>query len=172
MTPRACRRIPLGASDGKPWRHVSVIVDTPHAHHRIGRGAVTGALVYCYDQASGRIDGYVFRAFAAMADLMKDAQFRRPDEIFDTEKTPDLGGVSVRGSLSSRRDDSSIGLEVCRLDRITSRSILQQECCIWQTATLEQAGGLSIPKRRLDPVYQDPGNPVDGGLVKQIIRKK
>jgi DNA-binding beta-propeller fold protein YncE len=38
--------------------------------------------------------------------------------------------------------------------------------------TLEDAGGLAVPKRRLDPVYQDPGNPIDGGLVKQIIRKK
>ena len=33
---------------------------------------------------------------AANAELMKDATFRRADEIFDTEKTVDLGGVRVR----------------------------------------------------------------------------
>ena len=38
--------------------------------------------------------------------------------------------------------------------------------------TLEHAGGLSPIKRLLDPVNPDPGNPIDGGLVKQIIRKK
>jgi len=32
----------------------------------------------------------------AMAELMKDAMFRRADEIFDTEKVLDLGGVRVR----------------------------------------------------------------------------
>lgn len=32
----------------------------------------------------------------AMADLVKDAQFRRADEIFDSEKTIDLGGVRAR----------------------------------------------------------------------------
>jgi glyoxylase-like metal-dependent hydrolase (beta-lactamase superfamily II) len=32
----------------------------------------------------------------AMADLMKDAQFRRADEFFDSEKILDLGGVRVR----------------------------------------------------------------------------
>jgi glyoxylase-like metal-dependent hydrolase (beta-lactamase superfamily II) len=32
----------------------------------------------------------------AMAELMKDAVFRRADEIFDKEKTLDLGGVRVR----------------------------------------------------------------------------
>jgi glyoxylase-like metal-dependent hydrolase (beta-lactamase superfamily II) len=31
-----------------------------------------------------------------MAELMKDAAFRRADEIFDTEKVLDLGGVRVR----------------------------------------------------------------------------
>jgi len=33
---------------------------------------------------------------AANAELMKDAVFRRADEIFDTEKTLDLGGLRVR----------------------------------------------------------------------------
>src|SRR5262249_32550998 len=33
---------------------------------------------------------------AAMAELVKDAQFRRADEIFDSEKTLDLGGVRAR----------------------------------------------------------------------------
>src|SRR5262245_41053447 len=33
---------------------------------------------------------------AAMAELVKDAQFRRADEIFDTEKILDLGGVRAR----------------------------------------------------------------------------
>lgn len=33
---------------------------------------------------------------AAMAELMKDAVFRKADEIFDTEKVLDLGGVRVR----------------------------------------------------------------------------
>jgi glyoxylase-like metal-dependent hydrolase (beta-lactamase superfamily II) len=33
---------------------------------------------------------------AAMAELMKDAVFRRADEIFDTEKTLDLGNVRAR----------------------------------------------------------------------------
>lgn len=33
---------------------------------------------------------------AANAELMKDATFRRADEIFDTEKTLDLGGLRVR----------------------------------------------------------------------------
>jgi len=32
----------------------------------------------------------------AMAELMKDSQFRRADEIFDSEKTLDLGGVRAR----------------------------------------------------------------------------
>jgi glyoxylase-like metal-dependent hydrolase (beta-lactamase superfamily II) len=32
----------------------------------------------------------------AMADLMKDARFRRADELFDSEKALDLGGVRVR----------------------------------------------------------------------------
>jgi len=32
----------------------------------------------------------------AMAELVKDAQFRRADEMFETEKTLDLGGVRVR----------------------------------------------------------------------------
>jgi len=32
----------------------------------------------------------------AMAELVKDAQFRRADEIFDSEKTLDLGGVRAR----------------------------------------------------------------------------
>src|SRR5262247_4642086 len=32
----------------------------------------------------------------AMAEIMKDAQFRRADEIFDSEKTLDLGGVRAR----------------------------------------------------------------------------
>jgi glyoxylase-like metal-dependent hydrolase (beta-lactamase superfamily II) len=32
----------------------------------------------------------------AMAELVKDAQFRRADEIFDSEKILDLGGVRVR----------------------------------------------------------------------------
>jgi glyoxylase-like metal-dependent hydrolase (beta-lactamase superfamily II) len=33
---------------------------------------------------------------AAMAELVKDAQFRRADEIFDSEKVLDLGGVRAR----------------------------------------------------------------------------
>jgi glyoxylase-like metal-dependent hydrolase (beta-lactamase superfamily II) len=33
---------------------------------------------------------------AGMAELVKDAQFRRADEFFDSEKTLDLGGVRVR----------------------------------------------------------------------------
>jgi cyclase len=32
----------------------------------------------------------------AMADLVKDAQFRKADEFFDTEKTLDLGGVRAK----------------------------------------------------------------------------
>src|SRR5215470_5134454 len=32
----------------------------------------------------------------AMAELVKDAQFRRADELFDSEKTLDLGGVRAR----------------------------------------------------------------------------
>src|SRR5262245_2758772 len=32
----------------------------------------------------------------AMAEIMKDSQFRRADELFDSEKTLDLGGVRVR----------------------------------------------------------------------------
>ena len=38
--------------------------------------------------------------------------------------------------------------------------------------TLEQAGGLAPVERRLDPINPDPGFPIDGGLVKQIIRKR
>jgi glyoxylase-like metal-dependent hydrolase (beta-lactamase superfamily II) len=33
---------------------------------------------------------------AGMAELMKDAQFRRADELFDSEKNLDLGGVRAR----------------------------------------------------------------------------
>jgi len=33
---------------------------------------------------------------AASAELMKDAQFRKADELFDSEKTIDLGGIRVR----------------------------------------------------------------------------
>ena len=38
--------------------------------------------------------------------------------------------------------------------------------------TLEEAGGLGPVERILHPILQDPGNPIDGGLVKQIIRKR
>ena len=38
--------------------------------------------------------------------------------------------------------------------------------------TLEHAGGLAPVERRLDPITQDAGNPIDGGLVKQIIPKR
>jgi glyoxylase-like metal-dependent hydrolase (beta-lactamase superfamily II) len=33
---------------------------------------------------------------AAMAEILKDASFRKADELFDSEKTMDLGGVRVR----------------------------------------------------------------------------
>jgi len=73
-----------------------------HAEHILGESAFPPSAKVIRARAQQRdIDDFgVQPNFAArspaMADLVKDAQFRRADEIFDSEKVLDLGGVRVR----------------------------------------------------------------------------
>jgi glyoxylase-like metal-dependent hydrolase (beta-lactamase superfamily II) len=73
-----------------------------HAEHSLGESAFpAGAKVIRARAQQQDMDEFGFQPnFAArspvMAELMKDATFRRADEIFDSEKVLDLGGVRVR----------------------------------------------------------------------------
>jgi glyoxylase-like metal-dependent hydrolase (beta-lactamase superfamily II) len=73
-----------------------------HSEHTLGEAAFPASAKLIRARAQQRdIDEFgVQPNFAtrseAMAELMKDAQFRRADEFFDSEKTLDLGGVRVR----------------------------------------------------------------------------
>jgi glyoxylase-like metal-dependent hydrolase (beta-lactamase superfamily II) len=73
-----------------------------HSEHALGESAFPASAKVIRAKAQQQdIDEFgVQPNFAtrspAMAELMKDAQFRRADEIFDSEKTLDLGGVRVR----------------------------------------------------------------------------
>jgi glyoxylase-like metal-dependent hydrolase (beta-lactamase superfamily II) len=73
-----------------------------HAEHALGESAfpanakVIRARAQQQDIEEFGIQPNFAARSAAMAELMKDAQFRRADEIFDSEKTLDLGGVRAR----------------------------------------------------------------------------
>jgi glyoxylase-like metal-dependent hydrolase (beta-lactamase superfamily II) len=89
---------------GKVSKNMQTFIVGTHFHseHILGESAFpAGAKVIRARAQQQDIDEFgVQPNFAtrspAMAELMKDAQFRRADEIFDTEKTLDLGGVHVR----------------------------------------------------------------------------
>jgi glyoxylase-like metal-dependent hydrolase (beta-lactamase superfamily II) len=73
-----------------------------HAEHVLGESAFppTARLIRARAQQQDIDQFGVQPNFAtrspAMAELVKDAQFRRADEFFDSEKNLDLGGVRVR----------------------------------------------------------------------------
>jgi glyoxylase-like metal-dependent hydrolase (beta-lactamase superfamily II) len=73
-----------------------------HAEHILGESAFPATAKIIRARAEQKdIDEFgVQPNFAArspaLAELVKDAQFRRADEIFDSEKVLDLGGVRVR----------------------------------------------------------------------------
>ena len=73
-----------------------------HSEHTLGEAAFpAGAKLIRARAQQQDIDEFGIQPnFAtrspAMAELMKDAQFRRADEFFDAEKTLDLGGVRAR----------------------------------------------------------------------------
>src|SRR5262245_38693089 len=73
-----------------------------HSEHVLGESAIPPSAKVIRARAQQQdIDEFgVQPNFAtrspAMAEIMKDAQFRRADEIFDSEKTLDLGGVRAR----------------------------------------------------------------------------
>jgi glyoxylase-like metal-dependent hydrolase (beta-lactamase superfamily II) len=73
-----------------------------HAEHILGESAfpATAKVIRARAQQQDIDEFGVQPNFAArsagMADLVKDAQFRRADEIFDSEKILDLGGVRAR----------------------------------------------------------------------------
>lgn len=73
-----------------------------HAEHILGESAFPASAKIIRARAQQRdIDeigiqpNFAARS-AGMAELVKDAQFRRADEFFDTEKVLDLGGVRAR----------------------------------------------------------------------------
>jgi len=73
-----------------------------HAEHTLGEAAFpsTAKIVRSRAQQQDMDELGIQPNFATrspgMAELVKDAQFRRADEIFDKEKTLDLGGVRAR----------------------------------------------------------------------------
>jgi glyoxylase-like metal-dependent hydrolase (beta-lactamase superfamily II) len=73
-----------------------------HAEHALGESVFprSAKVIRARAQQQDIDDFGVQPNFAArsagMAELMKDAQFRRADEIFDSEKSLDLGGLRVR----------------------------------------------------------------------------
>lgn len=73
-----------------------------HSEHTLGESAFpASAKVFRAKAQQQDIDEFGVQPnfatrSAANAELMKDAVFRRADEIFDTEKTLDLGGLRVR----------------------------------------------------------------------------
>jgi len=89
---------------GKVSRNANLYVVSTHFHaeHILGESAFPPSAKIIRARAEQQdIDEFgVQPNFAArspaMAELVKDAQFRRADEIFDSEKTLDLGGVRAR----------------------------------------------------------------------------
>jgi glyoxylase-like metal-dependent hydrolase (beta-lactamase superfamily II) len=89
---------------GKVSRHADIYIVATHFHseHTLGESAFppSAKLIRARAQQQdidefGVQPNFAARS-AAMADLVKDAQLRPADEIFDAEKTLDLGGVKVR----------------------------------------------------------------------------
>jgi glyoxylase-like metal-dependent hydrolase (beta-lactamase superfamily II) len=88
----------------KVSRNADIIIVSTHFHaeHTLGESAFPPTAKVIRAKAEQQdIDEFgVQPNFAArspaLAELVKDAQFRRADEIFDSEKTLDLGGVRAR----------------------------------------------------------------------------
>lgn len=89
---------------GKVSKNANIYLVATHFHseHTLGESAFPAAAKVIRARAQQQdIDEFgVQPNFAArspaMAELVKDAQFRRADEVFDSEKILDLGGVRVR----------------------------------------------------------------------------
>ena len=89
---------------GKVSKNADIYIVATHFHseHTLGESAFPSSAKVIRPRAQQQdIDEFgVQPNFAtrspAMAELMKDAQFRRADEIFDSEKILDLGGVRAR----------------------------------------------------------------------------
>src|SRR5262245_6816536 len=89
---------------GKVSKNANIYVVATHFHaeHILGESAFppTAKIIRARAQQQDIEEFGVQPNFAArspgMAELVKDAQFRRADEIFDSEKTLDLGGVRAR----------------------------------------------------------------------------
>jgi glyoxylase-like metal-dependent hydrolase (beta-lactamase superfamily II) len=89
---------------GKISRNAELFVVATHFHseHTLGESAfppsakVIRARALQQDIDEFGIQPNFATRSAANAELMKDATFRRADELFDNEKTLDLGGVRVR----------------------------------------------------------------------------
>jgi len=89
---------------GKVSRNADIFIVATHFHseHTLGESAFPpSAKVYRSRAQQKDIDDFGIQPnfatrSAANAELMKDATFRRADELFDTEKILDLGGIRVR----------------------------------------------------------------------------
>src|SRR5262249_20870182 len=89
---------------GKVSKNADLYIVATHFHseHTLGESAFPPSAKVIRSRAEQKdIDRLGVQAnFAtrspAMAELMKDSQFRRADELFDSEKMIDLGGVRVR----------------------------------------------------------------------------
>jgi glyoxylase-like metal-dependent hydrolase (beta-lactamase superfamily II) len=89
---------------GKVSSNADIYIVATHFHseHTLGESAFPpGAKVFRAKAQQQDIDEFGVQPnfatrSAAMAELMKDAAFRRADEVFETEKTLDLGGLRVR----------------------------------------------------------------------------
>src|SRR5262245_17970821 len=89
---------------GKVSKNANIYVVATHFHaeHALGESVFpsTAKIIRARAQQQDMDEFGIQPNFAArspgMAELVKDAQFRRADEIFDSEKTLDLGGVRVR----------------------------------------------------------------------------
>jgi glyoxylase-like metal-dependent hydrolase (beta-lactamase superfamily II) len=89
---------------GKVSRNTDLYIVATHFHseHTLGESAFPASAKVIRAQAQqleideiGVQPNFATRS-PAMAELMKDAVFRKADEIFESEKTLDLGGVRVR----------------------------------------------------------------------------
>jgi glyoxylase-like metal-dependent hydrolase (beta-lactamase superfamily II) len=89
---------------GKVSRNADLFIVATHFHseHTLGESAFPAAAKVIRSRAQqqeideiGVQPNFATRS-PAMAELMKDAVFRRADEIFDAEKVLDLGGIRVR----------------------------------------------------------------------------